>query len=105
MNILEITPDELQPLLEKGSVCLVDVREPWEVEMCSIEPSLKIPLGQLPDRASELAEKSPLIFYCHHGVRSLKAVQILASADIPAKSLKGGIDLWSEVIDPTCPKY
>ncbi|MAP24814.1 MAG: sulfurtransferase [Rickettsiales bacterium] len=105
MNFLEITPTELLPGLKNGSICLIDIREPWEIDICTIEPSLKIPLGQIADRVSEIAKEKNIVFYCHHGVRSLSAVQIMLSHQIESKSLKGGIDLWAEVIDPTCAKY
>ena len=105
MNFLEISPKELLPGLKNGFMCLIDVRESWEIDICSIEPSIKIPLDQIEGHFSEIAKKENVVFYCHHGVRSLSAVQIMLSHQIESKSLKGGIDLWAEVIDPTCAKY
>ena len=105
MNLFETTPEELFQNLKNRSICLVDIRDPWEVDICSIEPSIKIPLSQIEDNFSTIAKHENVVFYCHHGVRSLRAVQIMLLHQIESKSLKGGIDLWSEVIDPTCAKY
>jgi rhodanese-related sulfurtransferase len=46
------------------------------------------------------------VCYCHHGVRSLHAALILGAAGFKdAVSLRGGIEAWSELIDPAIPRY
>ena len=54
----------------------------------------------------EIPADRPLVAYCHHGIRSLRAVHFLREHDFPeALSLQGGIDAWSRAIDPSVPRY
>ncbi len=102
------TGDEVEPdaAREVSDALWVDVREDYERNLCAIMPSYHIPLGELPTRAQELNTGSPLIIYCHHGVRSLHAVQFLKEAGIGgAKSLIGGIDRWAVEQDPAMVRY
>jgi molybdopterin/thiamine biosynthesis adenylyltransferase/rhodanese-related sulfurtransferase len=79
-------------------VTLIDVREPWEIATATIAGSFAIPL--------ERVEAAPdLVVFCHHGVRSARAVEVLAARGIRATSLAGGIDEWSRIIDPTIARY
>ena len=48
MDELEITPAEVKARLDRGeNVVLVDVREPWEFEICRIQGAKLVPLGAL----------------------------------------------------------
>lgn len=109
MSAEEITPRELARQLENGhAVRLIDVRQPWENAIACLPNSQLIPLGELPQRVAEIpAEPSiPLVLYCHHGVRSLSAVNYLHRLGYHhARSLAGGIDAWSCEVDPTVPRY
>lgn len=103
----EITVEELKKRLDqKTALTLLDVRNPDEFAICRIgEPKL-VPLHELHQRFDEIPDDSPIVVYCHHGVRSLRAVQLLEKhgfADV--KSLHGGINAWSEKIDPSVPRY
>jgi sulfur-carrier protein adenylyltransferase/sulfurtransferase len=89
-----------------GAVTILDVREPFEYEIARIEGSNLIPLGELPDRLDELDRDRYTVVHCHSGARSAKAVQLLRRAGFTnVFNLEGGIDEWSEEIDPTVPKY
>jgi rhodanese-related sulfurtransferase len=105
----EITVQELAERLEKGEKpYLLDVRQKWEHELARLPGSSLVPLDELPARASEIeAGKDELVVcYCHHGVRSLHAALILgAEGFTDAVSLRGGIDAWSELVDPAVPRY
>jgi adenylyltransferase/sulfurtransferase len=108
MNPFEITPEELHRRLECDGVGLVllDVRQPEEHDYCRLPDSLLIPLNELPWRASELSLENEIVVYCHHGVRSLTAVHYLTRLGFErVKSLAGGIDAWSKMIDPSLPRY
>lgn len=108
MTPLEISAEELHARLLQGeAIRLIDCREPWENEHCSIEGSSLIPMNDTPARLEELrALTGPLAVYCHHGVRSLQVVQWLRSQGVPqAVSLAGGIDAWSLQIDPAVRRY
>lgn len=89
------------------SLLLVDVRQPWEHELARLPDDVLIPLDQLADRADEIeaAPETLVVTYCHHGVRSLNAAAILAAHGHRVASLAGGIDAWSQVIDPSVPRY
>ena len=107
MNDLEITPAEAKQRLDRGEgVLLVDVREPWEFEICRIEGAKQIPMGTIPANLQALDTDDEVICYCHHGMRSLDVAVLLRGQGVErAKSLAGGIDRWSAEIDPTVPRY
>jgi sulfur-carrier protein adenylyltransferase/sulfurtransferase len=97
-----VTPAELAAL--DGHV-LLDVREPWEVEIVALDGAVNIPLGQLADRLGELDPTVPVIAYCHHGVRSEYARQILEAGGFDVRHLAGGIDAWARDIEPELRRY
>lgn len=107
MSELEISPTEAAALLRENKARLIDVREPWEFETAHIEPSVLMPMGDVPSRAhQELDSDEPLIILCHHGMRSLNvAVWLRNQGFEQAQSLRGGIDAWSAQIDPAIPRY
>jgi rhodanese-related sulfurtransferase len=108
---LETTPRELSSLLAKGpgAVVLIDCRTPGEHATASIAGAKLIPLDELPARVDEIADSltdgTPLVLHCHHGGRSMRAALFLRQRGLPARSLAGGIDLWSLDIDPSVPRY
>jgi rhodanese-related sulfurtransferase len=105
--IPQIQPTELKALLDSGrSVLLLDVRQPEEHAFCALPDSVLIPLGELIRRVEEVQpEGAFVVVYCHHGVRSLSGAAILQRAGIEAASLAGGIDRWSQTVDPSVPRY
>jgi rhodanese-related sulfurtransferase len=107
MDELEITPAELKARLNSGEkLVLVDVREPWEQEICRIEGARLVPLGALAASVNTLPDVDELICYCHHGMRSLDAAAWLRFQGFEkAKSLAGGIERWSVEVDPNVPRY
>jgi rhodanese-related sulfurtransferase len=86
---------------------LLDVREPWEVDMGAIAGSRNMPMGDVPTRAhQELDPDAHIVVYCHRGVRSLSVVLWLREQGFErAQSLAGGIDGWSIQIDPSIDRY
>jgi adenylyltransferase/sulfurtransferase len=85
---------------------LLDVRERPEASFASLPGSVLIPLGELPDRTGELDPAAPVVVYCHHGVRSARALEVLEKAGFSrARHLTGGIDAWSVKVDDTVPRY
>ena len=103
----EITVEELKRKLDRGEkIKLLDVREPYENEICCLKGSSLIPLRELPDRIGDLDSTENIVVYCHRGNRSLDAVRYLRGRGFRnVKNLKGGIDVWSLKIDPTVPRY
>ena len=104
---LQISPQELHDRLEAGEpVQLLDVREEWEHQVARLENATLIPLGQLVERVGELDPHAPMVVYCHHGARSLQAVVWLRQQGFAkAQNLAGGIDRWSQAIDPLVVRY
>src|SRR4051812_5291464 len=101
MPVSEIAPQELQALLERREVILIDVREPWEHEICAIGGGILVPMRSLPQRLQEIPTDKPVALYCHHGVRSQMAAGFLANHGYQALSLAGGIARWAAEVDPT----
>jgi adenylyltransferase/sulfurtransferase len=98
---------ELKAKFERGDkFVLLDVREDFERDICRIEGSRFIPLGQLPSRMSELDSADEIVLQCKSGVRSARALKLLSEAGFgKLLNLEGGILAWSEQVDPTVPKY
>lgn len=105
-EVEEVEPDELKNMLDSDHPPLVlDVREPHEYEIVNMGGKL-IPVGQISERMNELPLDKDIVVHCHHGMRSLRAAQILkASGFKRVKSLAGGIDRWALEVDPTLPRY
>src|SRR5215210_2759412 len=104
----EITAEELaRETQQKGAgLVLVDVREPHEWDIAHIEGAWLIPLGQLPERLGELDGHAEIVTHCHHGARSMKALQLLKGAGFgKVRSLAGGIDAWAEQVEPGMARY
>jgi adenylyltransferase/sulfurtransferase len=103
----DITPAELKAFIDGGrSMVLLDVREPYEYELCHLDGAKLIPLGELPRRMRELEKGREIVAYCHVGVRSASAVAFLRQAGFSkVRNLDGGIDAWSRQVDPTMPRY
>ena len=106
----EVTPREVEDRRKAGELmCLIDVREDMEWQVCRIEGASLVPMNTVPARLQELdaqADVTPLIVYCHHGVRSLNVVHWLRRNGVEnCQSMRGGIDLWSLDIDPSVPRY
>jgi rhodanese-related sulfurtransferase len=107
MSGLEISVSELQKKKNAGeSFLLIDVREPWEYEVCRIEGAKLIPMRTIPANLQQLDVDQDVICYCHHGMRSLDVAAWLRAQGIEtAQSLAGGIERWSVEIDPAVPRY
>ena len=103
----DVTVEELKFFIDNNDgVFLLDVREPQEHQICSIPGSVLIPLGELPNRISDLGGHEDVVVHCKSGVRSAKAVKILSDAGFKkVRNLSGGILRWIDVVDPSLPKY
>jgi len=87
---------------------LVDCRRPDEFEVAKVEGALLVPLQDMASRLPELeafAERTVVIM-CHTGRRSLKAAAFLRENGFErVLSMCGGIQRWSEEVDPSVPQY
>jgi sulfur-carrier protein adenylyltransferase/sulfurtransferase len=102
-----MSPQELKRRMDAGEPFeLIDVREPFECEIARIDGAKLIPLGEIAERLDELEREQPIIVHCHSGKRSAQAVRLLQKHGFAkAYNLEGGIDAWSEQIDPNVPQY
>jgi rhodanese-related sulfurtransferase len=85
---------------------LLDVREPWETQICQIEGSELLPMRALPGRLEDLDSGRPIVCICHHGGRSAHVAIFLAHqgfADV--YNLTGGVDAWARQIDARMATY
>lgn len=107
-DVKEISVEDLyeKRKIKDGKVQLIDVREPHEYEICKIDGSKLIPLGEIKDRTSELDPDAEIVVHCHHGGRSMKAAKMLQEKGFTnVINLKGGIDEWAEKLDPKMSRY
>jgi molybdopterin/thiamine biosynthesis adenylyltransferase/rhodanese-related sulfurtransferase len=105
--IPEMSPHELKRRMDAGEPFeLIDVREPFEYEIARIDGAKLIPLGEITERLGELERGQPIVVHCHSGKRSAQAVRLLQQRGFAnVYNLEGGIDAWSDQIDPNVPKY
>jgi len=101
-----INVQDLKRKMDAGEkFLLIDVREPFEYEIARIDGAKLIPLREIAQRAGELRNEE-IVVHCHSGMRSAQAVELLRKAGLTnVSNLEGGIDAWSEEIDPTVPRY
>ena len=87
---------------------LLDVREPHEHEFAHIQGSQLLPMSELPSRVDELEPHRArlIVVHCHHGGRSRQVTEALrANGFTQVQNMTGGIDLWSEQVDASVPRY
>jgi rhodanese-related sulfurtransferase len=85
---------------------LLDVREPWEFELCRLPDSQHIPMHIVPMRCEELCPDREIVVVCHHGGRSMQVAMFLERKGYAAvHNLMGGVDAWAGEIDPTMRRY
>jgi rhodanese-related sulfurtransferase len=108
----EIAPADLVARCRAGELWqLLDVREPWEIEIARVEQTdgmrtYKIPMAKVPARYTELEPAHPVAVLCHSGGRSARVTAFLAQQGFSkAVNVKGGIEAWSNEVDPSIPRY
>ncbi len=85
---------------------LIDVREPWEFDVCHIAGSTAMPLNSLPARWMTLDKEADIVMVCHHGARSFQAGLFLEQQGFSRIiNLHGGVAAWAQQVDPAMPRY
>ena len=84
---------------------LLDVREPWEWDIVRLPGATLIPLAKLIHERETLPPGTPVVVYCHHGVRSRRGALMLRESGRTAVSLVGGIDAYAQQVDPAMARY
>jgi molybdopterin/thiamine biosynthesis adenylyltransferase/rhodanese-related sulfurtransferase len=104
----EVSVQEMKKALDdaKLNIKVVDVRDQDEYQIAHVKGTTLIPLGSLPQRFTELDPNQQVYLHCKSGKRSMKALQFLREQGFKyVKSVKGGIEAWSDEIDHSVAKY
>lgn len=103
----EISVEQLaQWRREQRRFTVLDVREPFELQMAKLEPALHIPMREIPARLNEIERDAPVAVLCHHGGRSAHVAQYLqANGFAHVVNVAGGIDAWAKRVDPDVGVY
>lgn len=97
---------QLAAHLEHSTPLLIDVREPWEFDICHIDQSISIPMSQIPTQIQQMDDANEIVVICHHGVRSRQVIQYLQRQSTGNLiNLEGGIDAWARQIEPDMAVY
>lgn len=106
-GVPEMTPSGVKGRLDKGEpLLMLDIREYDEVATASIEGAVHIPMGELGQRLDELPKDKDVVVFCHTGARSLMVShQLRRRGYTRVFQMPGGIDLWSQQVDPSVPRY
>ena len=102
---MEVEVLELKKMLKNKEVVLVDVREPYEVEICNIKGSLFIPMNEISQNIEQLDKEKRYAVMCHSGVRSLYVSNYLNSLGYRTLNIIGGIERWATVVDKNMKRY
>ena len=105
---IEIDVHLVAQLLQKDELVLLDCREQQEHDLARIEGAVLLPMSCWGEHAEELAKirGKRVVVCCHHGSRSLRVTHWLRENGFPdAQNMTGGIDAWSEHVDPSVPRY
>lgn len=93
-----ILPSAVKDRLSRGEqLSIIDVREDEEVAAGMIAGAIHIPLGQLPERLSEIPKVEELILVCRSGNRSGRALGFLEAQGYKGlKNMTGGMLEWED---------
>ena len=105
----QISPAQLAQRLndaQQPAPLLLDVREPWELEICRIEGSVAMPMGSVPARFPEFDRDRETVVICHHGGRSAQVCMFLERQGFSSViNLAGGVAGWAAQVDPRMAQY
>lgn len=108
LQIKEISVFELEKMMaENVDFQLIDVRLDYEYGICHLPNAQLIPLNDIENKVNQISKNRPVVFYCHHGMRSAHAIKTLQKIDNfdNLLNLSGGIDEWAREIDIEMERY
>ena len=103
----EISVSELKKMMDNGEdFQLIDVREPHEYDIANISGEL-IPLNTVADNIERIDKQKKVVVMCRSGARSARIIEYLerSAGYDNLYNLVGGINAWSDQIDPEVEKY
>jgi rhodanese-related sulfurtransferase len=104
----EFEAEQLKDYLESAAdqPLLLDVRQPWEYDICKLDNSLLIPMSTVPANLDQLDKGRETVVICHHGVRSRRVAYYLEQAGFTnVINLRGGLDAWARSVDVDMATY
>jgi rhodanese-related sulfurtransferase len=105
----QLTAAQLKEWLDdpaRSKPVLIDVREPWEFDICRIEGAKLVPMRSIPARFLELKRDAETVVICHHGARSYQVCMFMEQQGFDRLfNLYGGMAAWSRDVDPATPTY
>lgn len=85
---------------------LLDVREPWELDLCQLAGTQHIPMHLVPVRCDDIDPNRDVVVICHHGGRSMQVGMFLESRGFgEVYNLSGGVNTWAQTVDPAMKRY
>ena len=105
--VREVGPVEfVATLAGRPQTLLLDVREPWELDIARLPGALHIPMAAIPARLAELDRDRDIVVLCRSGGRSLNVAHFLEAQGFPSvANLTGGILAWGRDVDPSLATY
>lgn len=105
----QLTAPQLKEWLDdphRAPPLLLDVREPWEFDVCRLPNAKLMPMRSIPARYLELQRDAEIVVVCHHGARSYQVALFLEHQGFGnVINLYGGMAAWSRDVDPATPTY
>ncbi|NOQ87552.1 MAG: sulfurtransferase [Gammaproteobacteria bacterium] len=104
----ELSAQELKAHLETcdEQPLLLDVRQPWEYDVCRIENSVLLPMSQITAEFKSLDFDRETVVICHHGIRSRRVGRYLEEAGFSnIINLSGGVAQWAKMVDSQMTTY
>jgi monothiol glutaredoxin len=103
--VKQMSVEDLKLGLENNSVILIDVRGSEERALASLEAA-RIIDGSTMQEIEAMPKDTALAFICHVGNRSQVAAEHFRKQGFSnVSNVVGGIDAWSQQIDPSVPRY
>jgi rhodanese-related sulfurtransferase len=97
---------QLAAHLADAEPLLLDVREPWEFDICHIEGSVNLPMAQIPQNMARFRDSEEIVVICHHGIRSQHVIRFMQQqCSQQLINLDGGVDAWAREVDADMPVY
>jgi rhodanese-related sulfurtransferase len=105
----QLTVTQLKAWLDdpaRDKPVLLDVREPWELDVCRLPGARPMPMRAVPARYPELSRDADVVIICHHGARSYQVAMFLEYQGFSrVHNLQGGLAAWARDVDPAMPTY
>jgi rhodanese-related sulfurtransferase len=104
----ELSALELKAYLDscENQPLLLDVRQPWEFDVCKIKNSILVPMSQIPAEIETLDLTRETVIICHHGIRSRSVGRYLEQAGFNnIINLSGGVAQWAKTVDSGMATY